>query len=240
MFTSRKSALFVALSIVLASTSFTSMAVAQIGTTATSDTTYNPTGQHMIVSVSSPWKNETVTGHVTIKASAKNTALTVGGIAYWAIYNSGNLVQFEPFATSSISVPVALTTGWHTIKIEAIDWSGTPSTVKIPVDSTSSGVHVKWEACIEKYNGNLDQAMHIYPKTTITGVLQGQLFYGSGCNPAYWTDQLNDFGTSMTFPAGSGWTFSFVNRPNKLGTSAVWTINGQSSGCVNYSTAPAC
>lgn len=233
MLTFRKSALFIVLSLVFASTGFQLAAIAQIGVATSSDKT-SPSGSSISFNVSSPWTNEAVSGKVTVKAAAKSTP------AFWAIYNSGNLVYFDPNPISTLSVPISLTTGLHTVRIDAIDYSGTPSTVKVPVNSASSGVHVKWEACMRAQNGHRYQAMKIFPKATVTGVLQGQLFYGSGCKPSQWTDQLNDYGTTMSFGSGTGWTFWFVNRADQLGTSAVWTMGNQSSGCVNYSTAPAC
>ena len=82
--------------------------------------------------------------------------------------------------------------------------------------------------------------MQISPSQTVTGVLQSQMFWGSNCNPTQWTDQLNDVGAPMTFGAGSGWLFWFIHRPDEPNVSAVWTMGNQSSGCVNYSTAPPC
>jgi hypothetical protein len=204
------------------------------------DVLRSPSGSHLLVTVTSPWTNEAVPGKVTVKASAQNTSKTDGGIAFWAIYESGNLVWMDNNPDATISIPIALTQGWHTFKIEAYDDSFTPSTVAVPVKSTSSGAEIDWRACIYTRNGQRYQAMEIYPNATMTGVLQSQMFWGSGCNPVEWTDQLNDFGTSMTFGAGSGWIFWFTRRPNTPGVSAVWTFANQTSGCVNYSTAPAC
>jgi hypothetical protein len=200
----------------------------------------SPSGSNMLVTVTSPWKHEPVPGKVTIKASAQSTSNTNGGIAFWAIYASGNLVWMDINPDPTINIPLALTPGWHTLQIQAYDDSFTPSTVSVPIDVTSSGTQITWQACIYTRNGQHYQAMKIYPSATITGVLQSQMFYNSGCHPTQWTDQLNDYGTSMTFGAGSGWIYFFTHRPNIPGVSAVWTFSDQSSGCVNYSTAPPC
>ena len=194
----------------------------------------------MLVTVTSPTNNQSVPGTVNIKATATPTSNTDGGIAFWAIYEAGNLVWMDINPDTSIDIPLALTPGSHTLQIQAYDDSFTPTTVSVPVKSTSSGTAINWQACIYTRNGQRYQAMKIYPQATVTGVLQSQMFNNSGCNPTQWTDQLNDYGTSMTFGAGSGYIFFFIHRPNIPGVSAVWTMGNQSSGCVNYNTAPAC
>jgi len=198
--------------------------------------TPQPVNSKTVVTVTSPTKNASVPGQVTIKASAQSP----NGIAFWAIYESGNLVWMDINPDQSINIPLAMTQGSHTLQIEAYDNSFTPTSVSVPVNSTSSGTEITWQACIYTSNGQRYQAMKIYPTATITGVLQSQMFYNSGCNPTEWTDQLNDYGTSMTFGAGSGWIFFFTHRANTPGVSAVWTMGNQTSGCVNYSTAPPC
>ena len=194
----------------------------------------------MLVTVTSPLKNQVVPGKITVKASAQSTKRTNGGLAFWAIYDEGNMLWMDINPDPSINVPLALTEGYHNILVKAYDDSFTPSTVSVPVTASSSGSQITWHACIYTRNGQHYQAMKIYPHTTMTGVLQSQMFYSSGCHVTQWTDQLNDYGTSMTFGAGSGWIFYFINRPNIPGVSAVWTFGNQTSGCVNYSTAPAC
>jgi hypothetical protein len=44
----------------------------------------------------------------------------------------------------------------------------------------------------------------------------------------------------MTFGGGSSWLYWFIHWPDTPNVSAVWTMGNQSSGCVNYRTAPAC
>ena len=201
--------------------------------------TSSPTA-NMLVTVTSPSKNQIVPGKITIKASAQSTSRTNGGLAFWAIYDEGNMLWMDINPDPSINIPLALTAGYHNILIKAYDDSFTPSTVSVPVTASLSGSQITWHACIYTRNGQHYQAMKIYPHATMTGVLQSQMFYSSGCHVTQWTDQLNDYGTSMTFGAGSGWIFYFINRPNIPGVSAVWTFSNQTSGCVNYSTAPTC
>ncbi len=194
----------------------------------------------MLVTVTSPSKNESVSGKVTITATAAQTNKTDGGIVYWAVFDAGNLMYVDVNPNSTLNIELALSKGSHTIQVAAYDDSYTPSTATIPVVSGASGNAITWHACIYTKNGQRYQAMKILPQQTVTGVLQSQMFWNSGCNPTQWTDQLNDIGSPMTFGAGSGYIYYFTHRANIPGVSAVWTMGDQTSGCVNYSAAPAC
>ena len=173
-------------------------------------------------------------------ATADQTATTDGGISSWAIYDGSNLLWVDENPDSPINADLALSAGAHTLKVVAYDDSFTGSTVSVPVTSTASGLTVAWNACIETRDGQQYQAMQISPRQTLTGVLQSQMFWGSNCDPTQWTDQLNDVGQTMTFGSGSSWLYWFIHRPDTPDVSAVWTMGNQSSGCVNYKTAPAC
>ena len=225
------------LSVVFASTLSCGVASGQTPTVSASPQVLtSPSGSPLKVTLSSPWTNESVPGKVTFKATAQN-----GGVAFWALYDWGNLIWMDVTGNSSINIPVALTPGPHKFKVSAFDQSWTPSSVAgVPVNSTSSGQAMSWHACMYTENGQRMQAMKFTAHATMTGVLQSQMFNGSGCSATQWTDQLNDFGTSMTLYNGSSWIYYFIHRPNMPGVSAVWTFGNQTSGCVNYSTAPAC
>jgi len=194
----------------------------------------------MLVTVTSPAPHETAKGNVTVSATATQTNKTDGGIVFWAIFDSGNLLWVDVHPDPSITVDLALSKGAHTLQVVAYDDSYTGSTATIPLTSSTSGNVVSWHACMYKQNGQQYQAMQISPHQTVTGVLQSQMFWNSGCNPTQWTDQLNDVGQPMTFGTGFGYTYYFIHRADIPGVSAVWTIGNQSSGCVNYNTAPAC
>jgi len=209
--------------------------------TASPDVLKSSSGSHLLVTVTSPWTNESVAGKVTFKATAQITSLTDGGVASWALYDWGNLIWMDINGDTSINIPIAVTQGAHKFRISAFDESWTPSSVfGVPVNSTSSGTEMTWHACMYTYKGQRMQAMKFTAHATMTGVLQSQMFNGSGCNPAQWTDQLNDYGQPMTISDGSSWIYFFIHRPNLLGVSAVWTFGNQTSACVNYSAAPAC
>jgi hypothetical protein len=194
----------------------------------------------LLVTVTAPSAKASVSGSVTVKASAQQTSNTDGSIYSWAIYDGSNLLWVDLNPDSSIDVPLALSSGGHTLKVVAYDDSFTPSTATVPVTATSSGLAVTWKACTYTTGGQQYQAMQISPSQQLTGVLQSQMFMGSNCNPTQWTDQLNDVGQTMTFGAGSSYIFWFIHRANMPNTSAVWTMGNQSSGCVNYASAPSC
>lgn len=194
----------------------------------------------MLVTVTSPDKNQTVDGSVAIDATAAQTASTNGSISSWAVFDSGNLLWVDLNPDPSINVDLALSAGSHSLQVVAYDDSQTASTATVPVVSSASGRTVSWQACTYTSGGNKYQAMRFSASQPVTGVLQSEMFYNSNCEPSQWTDQLNDVGQSMTVGAGSGYLYWFIHRPNTPNVSAVWTIGNQSSGCVNYNTAPAC
>jgi hypothetical protein len=194
----------------------------------------------MLVTVTSPSRNQSVSGSVTVKATAAQTSKTDGSISIWAIFDGSNLLWVDENADSSISVDLALSKGAHSLRVVAYDDSFTGSTATVPVTSTTPGGTVAWHACMYTHNGEQYQAMQISPSQTLTGVLQSQMFSGSNCNPTQWTDQLNDVGQTMSFGAGSSFLYWFIHRADMSDVSAVWTMGDQTSGCVNYNTAPAC
>lgn len=197
-------------------------------------------GSPLLVTITSPSSGASVNGAITIEATAQQTSTTDGSIYSWAIYDGSNLLWVDENPDPSIDVPLALSSGAHSIKVVAYDDSFTPSTATVPVTASASGVTVAWKACIYTTGGQQYQAMQISPSQQLTGVLQSQMFTGSNCNPNQWTDQLNDVGSSMSFGAGSSYTYWFIHRPDMPNVSAVWTMGNQSSGCVNYASAPAC
>lgn len=190
--------------------------------------------------MTTPSPNQSVNGSVTIAATAQQTSTTDGSIYSWGIFDGSDLLWVDENPDTAINVNLALSAGAHSLRVVAYDDSFTGSTATVPVTSTTSGVTAGWNACIYTQNGEQYQAMQISPSQTLTGVLQSQMFWGSNCDPTQWTDQLNDVGQTMTFGAGSSWTYWFIHRPDMPNVSAVWTMGNQSSGCVNYSAAPAC
>ena len=189
------------------------------------------------VTVTSPTPNQTVGGSVTVRA----TATPAAGIGYWAISDGTTLVWNDINPDPSITATLALSPGTHDLKVTAYNLAGTPKTVSVQVKSSSPGKTVSWTPCMYTEQGQQYQAMKMSSTVTVTGVLQSEMYNGPGCNPANWTDQLNDYGSTLTLPGGGwGYIFFFIHRANIKNVSAVWTLGSQSSGCVNYATVPAC
>jgi hypothetical protein len=193
-----------------------------------------------LVTVTSPSLDQSVGGSVTVAATAAQTSLTDGSVAFWGIFDSGRLLWTDINPDPSINVNLALSAGSHDLQISAYDDSYKASTATVPVVSSSSGVKVAWEACMYTNQGQQYQAMRISPSQPVTGVLQSEMFWNSNCDPVQWTDQLNDVGLSTTFGNGFSYLYYFIHRANTPNVSAVWTIGNQTSGCVNYKTAPSC
>jgi hypothetical protein len=194
----------------------------------------------MLVTVTSPAKNASLKGNVEIVATAEQTANTDGNIFLWAVFDAGKLLWVDLNPDPAIDVTLALSSGAHTLLVVAYDDSFTGSTATVPVNATSSGVEVTWKACIYTKDGEQYQAMKFSPKEPVTGVLQSEMFWNSDCDPTQWTDQLNDVGRPTTFGSDFSYIYYFIHRANTPDVSAVWTIGNQTSGCVNYKSAPAC
>lgn len=205
------------------------------------------TGAHVTIHVTSPTQNQTVCSPVTLIASAV-TSTTGASISKWQVLNqSGTVLWSTATATSSIKPELKLAAGAQTLQIKAWDSSGysaystvafTVSTATPPCGGTTSST-VKWHACLYTRNGETYQAMQFQPSQPMTGVLQSELYTGPGCVPANWNDQLNDVGSPSSWGT-MGYLYWFIHRPNQNNMSAIWTLGNQSSGCVNYATAPAC
>jgi hypothetical protein len=85
--------------------------------------------------------------------------------------------------------------------------------------------------------GHKYQAMQFTLVTPKPIPLEGTLYFDTTCNPSMGTDNLNDTGGTT----GSGsWLFWFIHHPDETSTSAIWSLGGISSGCIDYSTAPDC
>ena len=203
--------------------------------------TTSPSGSDLTVKVTSPTPSQSVTGAVTIKATAALTSKTDGGIGYWGISDGSTLLWTDLNPDSSIDVSLALSQGAHDLNVTAFDQGSTPSTASVKVTSTASGETVAWKACMYTTQGQQYQAMAMSSSATVTGVLQSEMFNGANCDPTQWTDQLNDLGSTVTLGGGgTGALYYFIHRANMTNVSAVWNIGNQASGCVNYASVPAC
>jgi hypothetical protein len=112
--------------------------------------------------------------------------------------------------------------------------------------STPSGLKLNyWDGCWYNNRGSEYQALSFQLASPATLILQGELYNGAGCVAANWSDQFNDYNTAISF-GGFGYIYWFTNRANLTDVSVIWTFSDTgnnllwSSGCVDYSTAPAC
>jgi hypothetical protein len=104
----------------------------------------------------------------------------------------------------------------------------------------TAGLMVSWYGCMyHATDGHKYQAVEFQLSRPATLVLQGEMYYGPNCDPAQWTDQFNDYGTPDSFGTWA-YLFWFIYRPDMPNTSVIWTLGNQSSGCINYNTAPIC
>jgi hypothetical protein len=86
-------------------------------------------------------------------------------------------------------------------------------------------------------DGEYDQAMPFTLTTAQPIPLEATLFYDTDCNPNAGTDNLNDTGGTV---GSGGALFWFIHHPDEKQTSAIWSFGDVTSGCVDYSNAPAC
>lgn len=121
-----------------------------------------------------------------------------------------------------------------------------PPTPTPSATSTPSSLKLTyWNGCWYHTGGNAYQALDFQLASPATLILQGELYNGAGCVAANWSDQFNDSNTAISF-GGFGYIYWFTHRANVTGVSVLWTFSDTSnnllwsSGCVDYSTAPAC
>jgi hypothetical protein len=105
-----------------------------------------------------------------------------------------------------------------------------------------AGLEVTWgSACWYELDGKEYQAMPYdsqIPTPPEALPIEATLYEDSTtCDGENGTDNLNDFQTAI--PSG-GWIFWFTRHPGLTGSSAIWTLGNQSSGCLSYEKAPAC
>lgn len=204
-------------------------------------------GAKVTINITSPVQNQTLCSPVTLIASAVTSA-SGAVISKWQVLNqSGTSLWTTSTPTYSIQPSLKLGAGSRTLQVKAWDSAGNLGTTSVaftvstatPPCGGSTQETVGWQACWYSQGGNRYQAMRFQLSQPETAVLQAELYSGPGCNPANWNDQLNDTGAAGSFGT-FGYLYWFIYRANQTDMSAVWTLGNQSSGCVNYNTAPSC
>jgi hypothetical protein len=114
----------------------------------------------------------------------------------------------------------------------------TPHDSGTGVFDEAGGVSVNWgPGCWYKDSGHKYQAMSFQLTTDTKIPLEATLYYNTTCNPDDGTDNLNDTGGTI---GSGGYTFWFIHHPDEIQTSAIWSFNDLTSGCIDYSALPDC
>jgi hypothetical protein len=168
---------------------------------------------------------------VTVKASPCTPPNCVVNYGYAA-----GTFFVSPSVTSTYTLKATNSGGtvWAAQKVVVGKYINNP----LPVPA---GLKVTWHAaCWHEKNGSKYQAMPFDAQiSTPPGGLpiEATLYWGSTtCNGADGTDNLNDLG----YVVHGGGLFWFTNFSNVAGSSVIWTLGNQSSGCVSYQRAPKC
>lgn len=165
---------------------------------------------------------------------------------FYALDSAAESFLVQPVINPSSSKPIYGTD--FTMNFTGVQATPTPTPVRTPTPSpspTPSGLKLTDIGCWYTTSGNRYQALNFQLASPATLILQGELYTGSNCVPANFSDQLNDFGTPESFGT-LGYIFWFINRANLTDVSVVWSFSDTSnnllwsSSCVEYSTAPAC
>jgi hypothetical protein len=199
------------------------------------------------IAITSPVQNQQVCSPVTLLASAATTN-PGAEITQWQVYSpSGVSLWSSTASSSSIDPKIALSPGAQTLEIEAWDSTGAHAYTNIAFDVTTatppcggnaSGAVSSWQGCMQSVNGASHQAIDFTLSEAATLPFNATLYFGANCSPNNWADQFG-FGQDISF-GGFSYIYWFRDFPNQPNTSAIWTVGKQSSGCINYTSVPAC
>ena len=141
-------------------------------------------------------------------------------------------------STMTAKVQSSVAPGTYTLKVTATD--GTSSTAaNLALKVTSSvGSNATFKGCWYKQSGHRYQGVDISVGNPGSYPFNAVLYRGSTCDPNSFADQIG-FGQLINF-GGFGYTFWFIDFADQADMSAVWSVGGQNSQCVNYAVAPDC
>ena len=199
--------------------------------TGTSASTSCTTGS---VTVTAPQNGQQVNSPVSFRASATpDTGLT---IVRMQIYIDGASVY--SVNGSVVNTSLAVAGGAHNLVVTATESNGTTLSSSTISFTVTTGVTATFQGCVFTYNGSKHQAVSVSLNQPATVTFDANLYYGPSCNPNQWADEFG-FGQNLTLGTFI-YYFWFRDFPNQLNMSAIWRINNQTSGCINYATAPPC
>ncbi len=209
------------------------------------------TSAAVTVTVTSP-SSSSVNTSFTLNAMASSSNTVTG----WKIYVDGNTAWGTPGPASSISVPLSVSAGGHTIVVRAWDStgaygsqtlsvsaststsssSGTTVTVLSPYNGASVGSPVTFQASATSPNGIAGWVVYIdgsnaYQVDNYSNSLTASVSVGGGSHSVYiraW-DRVSGYGTSPTFSINVGSTSSSV-LPTPPSTATVFNHIEDMSG----------
>ena len=186
------------------------------------------------VTVTAPQNGQQVNSPVLFQASATPDAgLT---ITRMGIHVDGVTVYF--IKAAAVNTSLSVSAGAHKVVITATQSNGTILSSPAINITVTTGVVATFDGCVYNQNGNYYQAAAITLNQPATVTFDAILYYGSTCNPNQRADEFG-FGQSLTLGTFT-YIFWFTDFSNQLNMSAIWKINSQTSGCVNYAVAPPC
>jgi hypothetical protein len=204
------------------------------------------------VKISAPSQHLTLCSPLMLSASGQTTSKGAS-ITRWVVLdqNGNQLYSLNGVGVDSITPPLTLAAGAYNLAVEAHDSAGVTGSAKISFTITAStavcgpklpppptGPVVSIRGCGYKQVGYTYEAVSFTIPEAITLSFDAKLYYGPGCIS---TEQADEFGfeQKLSFDADS-YIFWFGDFPDNPDTSAVWTIGGKSSGCINYTSVPPC
>lgn len=210
-----------------------------------------PPNGPVTVTIKSPSQNQTVCSPLSLSASA-TTSTSGAEIIRWLITDQSGIQLYSVNGVlSSVDPRITLAAGNYVLTVVAYSSAGITGTAKLNVTVTSAasvcgtstpppsaGPVTSFRGCLFTQVRLTHQAIDFTVNKTIGLPFNATLYYGSGCNPSAWADQFG-FGQVLSF-APETYTYWFSDFPDQPDTSAIWTVGSQSSGCINYTSAPPC
>jgi hypothetical protein len=200
------------------------------------------------VTISAPSPHLTLCSPAALTASATTTSKGAD-IIRWVVTDQNGNQLYSVNGVHSISPALTLAAGAYTLNVEAYDSAGVTGASKISFTITAStavcgpkpppsGPVAFVRGCDYSQIGYTYEAVSFTVTEAITLPFDAKLYYGPGCVSTELADEFG-FSQKLSFDADS-YIFWFGEFPDNPNTSAIWTIGSQSSGCINYSSVPAC
>jgi hypothetical protein len=173
------------------------------------------------VTVSSPSSGATVNPSFTLKANASSPNIITG----WYIYVDGNPVWDTPGPTSSISAPITVATGSHSISVRAWDSTGASGSANLSLTAAAAANSV---TVLAPANGTSVSSPVTFSATgTSPNGISGWVIYADGQNVYQIDNNSNSLTASVNLSAGTHTVYirAWDKHNGSYGTSSPFTIN---------------